>query len=209
MTAGGRRGNVFRMDLSSTALQGGFIRLEPYAEALKSEVQGALNGDPEAWALFARPGHAEHFERWWAEAARLAAEERWVNYAVRMLNDGRVVGTTSFLTVRPEHRGVEIGATFFQPDVRGGVVNPEAKLLMLGHAFACGAVRVEIVTDLRNLRSQAAIAKLGAVREGVLRKHKVTWTGHIRDTVVFSVTEEEWPVVRAGLETRLLALAQP
>lgn len=196
---------LFRMDLRCEPLQGQFIRLEPYAEPLKAEVRAAIDVDPDAWRLFARPGHAEHFEAWWAEADRLAREERWINYAVRRRSDRRVVGTTSFLTVRPEHRGVEIGATFFHPDVRGGVVNPEAKLLMFGHAFTCGAVRVEIVTDLRNLRSQAAIAKLGAVREGVLRKHKITWTGHIRDTVMFSVIEEEWPAVRTGLQSRLAA----
>lgn len=197
------------MDLRCEPLQGRFVRLEPYAEPLKDEVRAALDVDPDAWSLFARPGHGEHFDAWWADADRLASEDRWVNYAVRRLSDGRVVGTTSFLRVRPEHRGVEIGATVFHPEVRGGVVNPEAKLLMLGHGFACGAVRVEIVTDLRNRRSQAAIAKLGAVREGVLRKHKVTWTGHVRDTVVFSVTDEDWPAVRAGLEARLARWAAP
>lgn len=200
---------IFRMNLAAIPLEGRFVRLEPYAGPLKEEVRAAIDIDPDAWSLFARPGHGEHFEAWWTEADRLAREERWVNYAVRRLSDGQVVGTTSFLTVRPEHRGVEIGATFFHPDVRGGVVNPESKLLMLGHAFSCGAVRVEIVTDLRNRRSQAAIAKLGAVREGVLRRHKVTWTGHVRDTVVFSVIEEEWPAVRAGLQARLAGGATP
>lgn len=193
------------MELRREPLEGRFVRLETYAEPLKAEVQAALDVDPDAWALFSRPGHAEHFEPWWSEASRFAREERWINFAVRRLSDGRVVGTTSFLNVRPEHHGVEIGATFFHPDVRGGFVNPEAKLLMLGHASACGAVRVEIVTDLRNKRSQAAIAKLGALREGVLRKHKLTWTGHIRDSVMFSVLREEWPAVRAGLEARLAA----
>ena len=81
---------------------------------------------------------------------------------------------------------------------------------MLAHAFDGGlfdqaAVRVEIVTDARNLRSQGAIAKLGAVREGVLRRHKITWTGHVRDTVVYSITDLDWPAVRARLEARLAA----
>lgn len=119
-----------------------------------------------------------------------------------------MVGRSCFLHIRPADRGVEIGATFLHPDVRGGAVNPEAKLLMLAHAFASGAMRVELITDARNLRSQAAIAKLGAVREGVLRAHKITWTGHRRDTVVFSIIEEEWPTVRAGLERRLNAASR-
>lgn len=192
------------MNLAAIPLEGRFVRLEPYAEPLKEEVRAALDVDPEAWGLFTRPGSGEHFEAWWNRAAEESGRGEAVNHAVRRLSDGRVVGTTSFINIRSEHRGVEIGATFYSPEVRGGVVNPEAKLLMLGHAFACGAVRVEIVTDLRNARSQAAIAKLGAVREGVLRRHKVTWTGHVRDTVVFSVIEEEWPAVRAGLEARLV-----
>ena len=114
-----------------------------------------------------------------------------------------MVGRSSYLHIRPKDGGVEIGATFLHPDVRGGPVNPEAKLLMLGHAFDSGAIRVELVTDARNLRSQRAIAKLGAVREGVLRHRTITWTGHRRDTVVFSILEAEWPAVRTGLERRL------
>ncbi len=77
---------------------------------------------------------------------------------------------------------------------------------MLQHAFLGGARRVELVTDLRNTRSQAAIAKLGAVREGVLRRDRVTWTGHIRDSVLFAITDLDWPAVQAGLKTRLSAL---
>jgi RimJ/RimL family protein N-acetyltransferase len=120
-----------------------------------------------------------------------------------------VIGTSSFMDIRPAHRGVEIGATFLRPEARSGAANPESKLLMLAHAFERCAVRVELITDLRNLRSQAAIAKLGAVREGVLRRERITWTGHVRDSVIFSITDSEWPQVRAGLERRLAAFAPP
>jgi N-acetyltransferase len=89
--------------------------------------------------------------------------------------------------------------------VRGGPANPEAKMLLLAHAFASGAVRVQLRVDARNMRSQAAVAKLGAVREGVMRRDKITWTGYIRDSVVFSILSDEWPTVRAGLERRLAA----
>ncbi len=99
--------------------------------------------------------------------------------------------------------GVEIGTSFLHPDVRSGPANPEAKLLMLEHAFHCGAVRVQFRVDTRNRRSQAAVAKLGAVREGVLRRDRLTWTGYIRDTVVFSILDGEWPRVKAQLQARV------
>src|SRR3546814_8361682 len=94
-------------------------------------------------------------------------------------------GSTRTDTLFPTRRSsdLEIGATFLHPSVRSGYVNPDAKKLMLAHAFASGARRVELLTDLRNAWSQAAIAKLGAIREGVLRRDRKTWTGHIRDPV--------------------------
>jgi RimJ/RimL family protein N-acetyltransferase len=186
-------------------LEGRFVRLEPYAPGLKDEVRAALDQDAEAWSLFAVNGQGEAFESWWTGAlAQMAAGSR-LAYAVRDRASGRVVGTSSFLDIRLPHRSVEIGATFFIPEARSGPTNPEAKLLMLAHAFDGGAVRVELITDLRNLRSQAAIAKLGAVREGVLRHERITWTGHVRDSVLYSILPAEWPAVREGLERRLAA----
>jgi RimJ/RimL family protein N-acetyltransferase len=185
------------------ALQGRFVRLEPYEPALRDEVRAALDCDPESWAVFAASGSGDQFDGWWSRAMQEMAAGTRVAFAVRRLSDGEIVGTTSFLNIRAEHRGVEIGSTFYVPDARGGPVNPECKLLLIGSAFEAGAIRVELVTDARNLRSQAAIAKLGAMREGTLRKHKITWTGHQRDTVVFSILAEDWPQARAGLEDRL------
>ncbi|MEO0482607.1 MAG: GNAT family protein [Planctomycetota bacterium] len=114
------------------------------------------------------------------------------------------VAVSLFADIRPEHRGLEIGYTWIAPSRRGGFVNPEMKLLLLRHAFdTLGMIRVMLKTDVRNARSQAAIAKLGAKREGVLRKHQLMPDGHIRDTVVFSITDDEWPNVKAGLIERL------
>ncbi len=191
-------------------LLGRFVRLEPYAPVLKEQLRAALDGDLDAWQVFSRAGFSEHFESWWSDFMASDAAGTAQNFAIRRLSDGRVVGTSSFLNLKPADRGVEIGATFLHPDARGVAVNPEAKRLMLTHAFDGGlfgepAHRVEIMVDLRNLRSQAAVAKLGAVREGVLRRHKVTWTGHLRDTVAFSITGEDWPGVRDGLDARLAA----
>ena len=87
-------------------------------------------------------------------------------------------------------------------------MNPECKRLLLQHAFDHGALRVELVTDALNARSRAAIAKLGAVEEGVLRAHKVTWTGRVRDTVMFSILASEWPAVRERLDARIAAAAR-
>ena len=123
--------------------------------------------------------------------------------AVRRRDDGAVVGTTSLYEIRPEHRRCEVGSTFYRPEARGGPVNPACKRLLLEHAFAAGAVRVEIITDALNLSSQAAIRKLGARDEGILARHKITWTGRVRDTAQFAVLDTDWPGVRQKLDDRL------
>jgi RimJ/RimL family protein N-acetyltransferase len=187
----------------SDVLVGRFVRLEPFAPELKAELAEALNVDPDAWSIMSTSAFGDRFEAWWNVAMAEAAAEKRIPFAVRSLATGTLVGTTSWLEIRPAHRSVEIGATFYRPEARAGVVNPECKLLLLGAAFAAGAIRVELVTDARNQRSAAAIRKLGAKPEGVLRKHKITWTGYVRDTAVFSITDEEWPAVKAGLEARL------
>jgi RimJ/RimL family protein N-acetyltransferase len=191
------------MRLPVVPLTGRFVRLEPFASDLHDELRVALNVDPEAWAVMSSSAEGDRFDAWWAAALAEAQAGERIPFAVRRLVDGAVVGTTSWLAIRSAHRGVEIGATFFRPEARSGPVNPECKRLLLGAAFASGAIRVELVTDARNRRSAAAILKLGATAEGVLRKHKITWTGHVRDTAVFSILEDEWPAVRDGLDARL------
>jgi RimJ/RimL family protein N-acetyltransferase len=191
------------LDLDRRALAGRHVRLEPYADSLREDVRAALDCDPDAWRLFAVNGQGNDFDTWWRTVNGLMAQGEWVAYAVRSRATDTIVGTTSFLNLKRTRQCVEIGGTFLHPDVRGTLVNAEAKYLMLAHAFACGARRVELLTDSRNVRSQAAIAKLGAVREGVLRRERVTWTGHVRDSVLFAVTDLDWPDVRARLERRL------
>jgi hypothetical protein len=127
-------------------------------------------------------------EAWIAEA--LAAQESRLEYpfTVVRLADGRVVGSTRYMDVQAASKGVEIGWTWYAPETWGTVVNPEAKFLLLRHAFeAWGAIRVQLKTDLKNLRSQAAIKKLGAKEEGVLRRHRFRRDGTIRDSVIFSI----------------------
>ncbi len=125
-------------------------------------------------------------------------------FAVRLLADGRIVGSTRYMDVRPGDHRLEIGGTWYHPRVWGTRVNPEAKLLLLRYAFEVWqARRVQLKTDAMNLRSQAAIRKLGAVYEGTLRAYQVRPDGSSRDTAMFSITAAEWPAVRAGLLARL------
>jgi len=155
-------------------------------------------------------GCGEGFADWWGALQGETERGERIGYAIRRLSDKRVVGTSSFLNIRRIHKGVEIGATFLHPDVRSGPVNPESKRLMLAQAFDAGAIRVEFMIDERNARSEAAVLKLGATKEGTLRNHKITWTnhkitwtGHVRDTAVLSICDFDWPAVRDRLDFRL------
>ena len=117
---------------------------------------------------------------------------------------GRHVGMTRYLNIEEAHRKLEIGSTWYEPAVWAGVVNPECKFLLMRHAFETLKFhRVEFKTDARNARSRAAILKLGAREEGIFRKHMIMADGHVRDSVWFSVIDDEWPAVKAGLEKRI------
>ena len=143
----------------------------------------------------------------WKRRIEMARSEQRVMYTVRLLagaHAGRIVGTSSLGDVDLDNERVHLGWTAYAPDVWSTTVNPECKLLLMQHAFDdCGFGRVKIQTDLINKRSQAAIAKLGAAPEGVLRRHTKRADGTWRDTVVFAVTIDDWPRVRADLEARL------
>ena len=195
------------MKLSPVVLEDRFVRLEPFTAGLEGEVRAALDCDPEAWNGMVSAACGEHFDGWWTSALKAMETGSRIAFAVRRLSDGAVVGTTSLYEINPAYRRCEIGSTFYRPEARGGVVNPACKRLMLGHAFDAGAVRVEIITDAVNPRSRAAILKLGAKPEGVLRKHKITWTGRARDTALFAILDDDWPEVRARLDARLAEYA--
>ncbi|WP_020391159.1 GNAT family N-acetyltransferase [Kribbella catacumbae] len=161
---------------------------------------GGFGGGPAAL-----PANVEHMRETWVPAAA----QRFA-YIVRLAADselgaeGTVVGTTSLGDVDLHNEAAHIGWTGYAPAVWGTKVNPAAKFLLLQHAFEeCGFGRVKIQTGLTNTRSQAAIAKLGATREGVLRRHKKLADGSFRDTVVFSILADEWPDVRTGLQARI------
>ncbi len=192
------------MRLKHRALENRFVRLEPMSEAHREGLRAAVNADRRIWAeLYPYSWANEHFEPTWAKLCADQAAGDTQAYAV--LAGGEVVGLSSFYAIDRGHHVLEVGGTYFRPDVRGGPVNPSAKRLMMGEAFECGARRVVYRVDALNARSRAAVTKLGAVQEGILRQDRITWTGRIRDTVIFSVLADEWPKVRDPLDARLAA----
>jgi RimJ/RimL family protein N-acetyltransferase len=160
-----------------------------------------------------RPASVDAMRAVLAQAEAAAVRRERQAYVVRLVGaglgePGTVVGTSSLGEWDLVNERVHLGWTGYGPRWWGGPVNAECKLLLLGHAFDdCGFGRVKLQTDLRNDRSQAAIARLGATREGVLRRDMRRADGTWRDTVVFSVLRDEWPAVRAGLEQRLASAA--
>ena len=193
------------MKIEAEVLEDGFVRLEPLTAALESELRAALDCDAASWDIMVGAAYGPHFDGWWTAAMTAMASGSRVAWAVRRKSDGVLVGTTSLYEIKPEHRRCEIGSTFYRPEARGGPVNPACKRLLLAHAFDAGAVRVEIITDAVNEQSQAAIRKLGARYEGRLARHKITWTGRVRDTALFAITDDDWPSVRDQLDQRLAA----
>lgn len=191
------------MPYMSVTLRGRWVQLEPLLEAHREPLRVAAQ-DERIWKFTLFDGRGPEFDRWFSDARVLGTAGKQIPFAVRLLADDRVVGSTSFLDIVEQHKRIEIGATWYSPDVWETAVNPECKLLMLRQAFGPFEVnRVALITDLLNERSQRAIAKLGAVREGVLRNHMVSQGGRLRDSVVFSITKTEWPEVEARLEERL------
>lgn len=182
-------------------LEGQHARLEPLAALHAPDLLAAAQDDA-LWLYMpiARPRTPADVERMIAGA--LAAQDRGeqLPFAILERAGGRAIGSTRYLDLRLEHRGLEIGWTWITPAYQRSAINTECKLLLLTHAFeSLGCLRVQLKTDARNLRSQAAIERLGATREGVLRKHYVLWDGYVRDTVMYSITDEQWPEVRRRL----------
>ena len=144
-------------------------------------------------------------ENWIAEALRAQATGAEVAFAIVRRSDGVAVGSTRYLDIRRPHRALEIGWTWLAREAQRTAVNTEAKLLLLTHAFEVhGAVRVQLKTDERNAQSRAAISRLGAAFEGILRNYQTRpYDGYVRHTAMFSITAAEWPTAKAGLVAKL------
>ncbi|HSG34588.1 MAG TPA: GNAT family protein [Sphingomonadaceae bacterium] len=168
----------------------GDLKLEPLAETHREGLRAATAADAEIWRVYPVSYKGTDFDPQFDRLLAAAPVRR--PYAI--LERGRVVGMTAWIERGEPGWAIEIGNSYIMPETRGTGLNRRIKRLMLDHAFhRCGLTRVEFRVDERNARSQAAVLRLGAVREGVLRAERVTWTGHVRDTVVFSILAGEWP----------------
>ena len=168
-------------------IEGDGVRAEPMTEAHRAELKAACAEDPDIWEIYATSFGRESFDASFDKIMALP----WVRF-VLFDADGETIGMSCFLGI-DEARGVlEIGNTYYRPRYRGTGINRRIKDMMMRRAFDCGYRRIEFRVDARNARSQAAMTKLGAVREGVMRADRITWTGHVRDTVLFSILRDEW-----------------
>ena len=183
-------------------LEDDHVRLEPLREVHREALR-PLADDEALWLLTTERGDGKWFDRWFSDQLDRHARGLQISHAVYAKAQDAYAGHTAYLALAPEQARLEIGWTWYAEAFRGGVVNPAAKRLLLENAFDQGAERVELKTNANNAASRAAIAKLGAAEEGVLRSHSVTWTGERRDVVYFSILKPEWPDVRARLDARL------
>jgi N-acetyltransferase len=177
-------------------LEGRVVRLEPLEERHRDDLLAAA-ADPDIWRYM---GTVLSGQDGWSAYLAYALGPEFVAWATVDKASGRAIGSTRFGDIAPEHERVEIGWTWITPAFQRTAVNTEAKLLQLTYAFeTLGAGRVALKTDGRNERSQAAIARLGAVREGTLRRHMRLADGYVRDTVYYSILADEWPEVKSRL----------
>lgn len=170
------------------AMTGEHCRAEPFTEDNRDALRAACAEDREIWAIYANDFGPVGFD---ASIDLYVSSPR--NRTFVLFDGEQLAGMSSFLGLDEGRQVVEIGGTYYRPQLRGTGLNRRIKDMMLARAFDAGIRRVEFRVDARNARSQAAMTKLGATREGVLRSDRITWTGHVRDTVLFSILKDEWP----------------
>ena len=188
--------------INPVTLEGKFVRLEPltfnHANAMRQHYDPVVEtfmsrGAPKDTSLSAMEEYI----------TMLNSEPNRFNFAICIQNSSHVAGRISYSEVRPAHKALEIG-TMIVPKFQGGFCNPESKLLLLEHAFTVlDAIRVQFKADARNEKSLRALEKLGATKEGVLRKYQTRPDGFVRDSVVYSILDSEWESVKMKLEKRI------
>ena len=169
-------------------MTGDGCRAEPLAEVHRDRLREACAEDLDIWEIYYISYAPEHFDA----SFDALLKRPWVPFA--LFEGDTLVGMSCFINIDDGRQTLEIGSTYYRPAFRGMGYNARAKDMMMRHAFDRGYRRIEFRVDRRNARSQAAMKKLGAVREGVMRADRITYTGHVRDTVLFSILKEEWPV---------------
>ncbi len=190
------------MNISAVTLEGTHVRLVPPDLKYVDDLVEAAKPN-EIWEYIATaPGQSrEEMQAWMNQAIEETRNGTRIWFIIIRKSDERAIGATSFMDIHRQDRGLEIGGTWITPSAWRTPINTECKYLLLRHAFeTLGCLRVQLKTDLRNVRSQKAIERLGAVQEGVLRKHMITRTGYVRDTVMYSIIDTEWQTVKARLE---------
>lgn len=190
------------MEIRPTTLTGKFIRLEPLAISQAAELSlASANASIWKYMLYGDVIDEPRMSAWIADLLNRAKNGTELPFAVRDLTSDRLIGATRFMDIRAKDKGLEIGGTWYAPEFQRTYVNTEAKFLLLRHAFEIyECVRVQLKTDSSNTRSIAAIERIGAKREGVLRNHMLLADGTLRDSVYFSVIDSEWPLVKQNLE---------
>ncbi len=193
------------MKVEPVTLIGRVVRLEPLSEAHISDL-ASVGLDESIWQFMRYETilSDEAMRDWVLYLLRLQERGTDLPFAVIHLESGRAIGCTRYLNINLSDRAVEIGGTWYGVAYQRTAVNTESKYLLLRHAFeSLGCVRVQFKTDVRNVRSQHAIERIGAVKEGVLRNHMILPDGYVRDSVFYSILASEWPRVKALLEDKL------
>jgi N-acetyltransferase len=193
------------MLVEPVVLTGKYVRLEPLSE---DHIPGLarVGKEPSIWRymLYGEVTTIEKMRDWVHEMLARKAAGTDQPFAVRHLESGRMAGATRFMDIRPAHRGLEIGGTWYGIEFQRTQVNTETKYLLLQHAFeTLGCIRVQLKADSRNVRSLNAIERIGAVREGMLRNHMIVEGGVYRHSVYFSILDTEWSGVKKRLEAKL------
>ncbi|HEY6049146.1 MAG TPA: GNAT family protein [Sphingomicrobium sp.] len=177
------------LDRLAEPMSGDGCRAELFSEKHRDALKAACAEDDEIWQIYANNFGPDGFDE---NIAAYTSTQR--NRTFVLFEGDELAGMSSFLGIDEARQTLEIGGTYYRPHLRGTGFNQRVKDMMLARAFERGIRRVEFRVDIRNVRSQAAMKKLGAVREGVLRADRITWTGHVRDTVLFAILKDEWPV---------------
>ena len=193
------------MEVKPVILQGKHVRLEPMTEVHVAGLAEIGIGQP-FWdfMVYGRMENEEDMRGWVRQILGRAEKGTDLPFVVIHLDSGRIAGATRYLNIMPNDRGIEIGGTWYGSDFQRTTVNTECKYLLLKHAFeTLGCIRVQLKTDLRNERSQKAIERIGAKREGVLRNHMILPDGYYRHSVYYSILDTEWAEVKERLEVML------
>jgi RimJ/RimL family protein N-acetyltransferase len=191
--------------VTPVTLTGSHVRLEPLNEKhIPGLAETGAGQDFWHFMLYGEINTETDMQNWVLDILGRASKGTDLPFAVIDLASGRVAGATRYLNIVPKDRGLEIGGTWYGAEFQRTAVNTECKYLLMKHAFeTLGAIRVQLKTDLRNERSQKAIERIGAKREGILRNHMILPDGYVRHSVFYSILDSEWPGVKRNLEEML------